>query len=123
MRSKRNGLIRKIRWGFILGILVVAAASVYASEDDRSRRIQNIQGDVVAMDWVGSKMTVNSGLAYPNDEVTVEVSSNTLISREGQRLSFSDIEVEDGVSVDYVVDPGTGAFIAKRIDDMNLGNE
>ena len=73
-------------------------------EDDDANKTMTANGPVRSND--GSSLVVFS---QPKGEVTVQVDGNTIIKRQGQRISISDIKVGDEVNA-----------MGTRVDDTTL---
>ena len=67
---------------------------------------QLLKGNVVNVDFIGSKITVRylqpSG---GNAEITLGVTSHTTVGRGDLRISLTDVHKGDDVAVQYYVDP------------------
>jgi len=59
--------------------------------------IKELQGTVETFDWVGSLLVVDAGF----DTVSLVVSRETKFSKRGQRVMFSDLNLNDFVNVKY----------------------
>ena len=71
----------------IMLMLTGAAVNCY------SQGTGTIQGNVTAMDWVGSVLTV--------DETVFFVASNVEVIKGSDNISFSDVDIGDSVVVTY----------------------
>jgi hypothetical protein len=89
----------------ILVILITTGLSATGYCQDSAGREQGevIQGTVVALDWVGSAMTVRWVQPYNNhyDEMTFFMPDNVKITKGTEQIAFSDINEGDKVTVYY----------------------
>jgi len=77
------------------------------------------KGKIVFVDLVGSTVTVK--YLEPNgdnDEITLGVSSHTIINKGDLRISFSDLSKGDEVAVEYYDDPMS--FSAPKVSQINV---
>ena len=119
-RRSRVGISAHI---FICGLVFFAAFSgiyAYAAENKALKGTHEITGRVTAIDWVASLITV----AYPDNindkelDITFLVPAEAVIYRGTDKISLSDIQEDDVVTVQYMLDDSK-EFKALAIFDTN----
>ena len=79
-----------------IGIMLMMAGMAircYSEDSSEINRTVTIQGAVIAIDWVGAVFTVN--------DVVFSIPSSAEVVKGTERVSFSDIDVGDNVTVTY----------------------
>jgi hypothetical protein len=86
-----------IRAGIIvIGIILImagAAAHCYSEDSSEANETMAMQGNVTAIDWVGSVLTIS--------DTEFSVPSNVKVIKGTEKIGFSDINVGDSVTVTY----------------------
>ena len=93
------------------------AACSYAQDAPQQRELKSAGGQVAAIDWVGSKLVVNTG----GDEITFVVSDDAKITKGTDEISLPDINVNDTVNVEYY-NAGFVGLKAMRINVRTSGD-
>lgn len=87
----------------ILGI--VFAPRLYGQDSYANKSVQMISGQICHIDWVGSNITVKwlqpDGVTV-YDELTIFVPKEANITRSGENIELSDIQIGDNAKVEYV---------------------
>lgn len=91
-------------------------ASSYAQDTTQQRQIQAASGRVADMDWVAGKLVVDTG----GDEVTFIVPDDIKITKGAEEVSFSDLNINDYVTIEYY-DAGFVGLKAARIGVKTTG--
>ena len=91
------------------------AAPCYCQQDqEETRMTRAVDGIIYDLDWSGSKMVVRSPDASGNayHEMVLDVPDNAAIRRGSEQIDFSELEIDDAVTVKYYENPdGTGTLI------------
>jgi hypothetical protein len=89
-------------------MLMIAGTNIYCYSEDSSdvSPAMTVQGNVSAIDWVGSVFTVN--------DMEFSVPSNVEVRKGTDKISFSGINVNDSVTVIYSKDKD-GSLKASKI--------
>jgi hypothetical protein len=105
---------------FILFFMIVTCG--WALDDEAGQK--TVSGTVVDIDWVKSMITVHYSDPYTGetDEIDIVVPDSTRIMNGTQEKRLGDLEQGDPVTVTYYND-GAGGLKAKRIADLNAGNQ
>ena len=93
----------------IIGIMLMiagAAINCYSEDSSEVNETLTVQGNVTAIDWVGSVLTVN--------DMVFSIPSNMEIVKGADTISFSDVNVGDSVTIAYVKEKD-GSLKAARI--------
>ncbi len=97
---------------------VACFSPCFCQEQVRTVQSQSFKGNIVYVDFVGSKITVK--YLQPNgnnDEITLGVSSHTKVNRGDLRIALTDLNKGDEVIVEYYDDPMSfGAPEVSQID-------
>lgn len=83
----------------VIGLMVMmTGADIDCYSEDGSEVIgpMTMQGNVTAIDWVGSVLTVN--------DTEFSVPSNMEVRKGAEKTTFSDIDIGDSVTVTYIKD-------------------
>lgn len=85
---------------------------------------KTISGTVEEVDWVESTFTVRYFDIYTanTEEINIKITPDTQMNRGTETISLSDLLQSDPVTVIYY-DDGAAGLKARRITDMNMGNE
>lgn len=98
----------------VLGI--GAAAPCYCQQDqEQPREVKVADGAIYDLDWAGSKMAVRWLNSYDNSyrELALDVPDNAVMRKGAKKIDFSELEINDAVTVRYYENPdGTGTLIS-----------
>ena len=72
-------------------------ASSYAQNTIQEQSFKTASGTVVAMDWVGESLIVDTG----GDQMTFVVSSDTKVVKGSDAVVLTDINTNDYVTIQY----------------------
>ncbi|MFA5039459.1 MAG: hypothetical protein WC732_07240 [Candidatus Omnitrophota bacterium] len=99
---------------FVLLLSVVAFAVPAFAETDPADipLMASIQGWVVTVDWVGSKIVLNTG----DDEITLRFMDDVQVQKNGQDISINDLNQGDQVTVHFI-DKRHAGLVAVSITD------
>ena len=88
-------------WAGIMACVFAPAVSCRAQDATGADTcvFMKLQGKIVAIDWVGSTIVVKD--KDNSDEVTFLVSRESKITRGADTISFSDLNIEDQVTIEY----------------------
>lgn len=89
------------------------AVQSYSEDSLEAGRAMIMQGEVTAMDWVGSVLMV--------DEIEFSIPSDVKVVKGTDEVSFSDVELGDNVTVTYVREKD-GSLRAVRIAVIYTGD-
>jgi hypothetical protein len=95
-----------------LTILGFSGAVSFAQDASQRREVKTASGQVAAVDWVGAKLVIDTG----GDQVTFVVSGDVKVTKGTDEISFSEINVNDEVAVDYY-DAG---FVGLKVVRINV---
>ena len=86
-----------IRAGMIvIGLMLITAgtaAHCYPEDGSEENRVTAVQGNVTAINWVGSVITIN--------DIELSVPSNVEVRKGTEKTGFSDINVGDSATAVY----------------------
>jgi hypothetical protein len=82
----------------------------YSQSQQEERSVRTMIGHVASMDWVASILVINTG----GDETTLIVPAGTKITEGSDSISFSDINLNDNVTIQYY-DAGLAGLKTVRI--------
>lgn len=98
----------------VLGI--GAAAPCYCQQaQGELREVKVVDGIISDLDWAGSKMVVKWLNGYDNSyrELVLAVPDNAVIRKGAEGIDFSELQIDDAVTVRYYENPdGTGTLIS-----------
>ncbi|MDD4879870.1 MAG: hypothetical protein PHR22_05415 [Candidatus Omnitrophica bacterium] len=97
----------------ILGLGAAAPCYCQQGREDL-REVKVVDGTIFDLDWAGSKMTVKWLNGYDNSyrELALNVPDNAVIRKGGKEIDFSELQINDTVTVRYYEDPdGTGTLL------------
>ncbi len=98
--------------------------SVFAFLGDEPDNVRTIDGEVTELDWVGQTLTVRwmnpSSDRWRN--TTFSITEDVPIMRGTSKLSFSDLNMGDGVNISYVLDESGEPKLKKIVADV-LSNQ
>ena len=80
----------------VIGIMFMMAGSAihcYSEDSSEVNGTITVQGNVTAIDWVGSVLTVN--------DIIFSIPSNVKVVKGTENIGFPDIDVGDSVAVTY----------------------
>ena len=87
----------------LIGLISVGLCVTAFSQVNSGKHVmKSIEGEVVAIDWVGSTLTVRwmqSDTSF--DETTFFVPDSAKITKGAETISFADIEQSDKVVIEY----------------------
>lgn len=89
-----------------LTVLLLSGSFCRCASADEARQIRTIQGNVSSVDWVGSVIVIN--------DIRLIVLPDTKIYKGNITIPFSDIRVNDAITVTYYRD-SSGTFRAISI--------
>ncbi|MFH1189758.1 MAG: hypothetical protein V1682_03630 [Candidatus Omnitrophota bacterium] len=110
--------------GFMAIGLLLASPESYGQEETGAGKIRVFSGKVTNINWAGNQLTVS----YRNEDtgisesITLSVPHSAVFRRESEDLSFSDIELQDSVQVEFTGDPMMNPVLI-TLNDMNLEND
>ncbi|MDD5218159.1 MAG: hypothetical protein PHN49_10480 [Candidatus Omnitrophica bacterium] len=113
-----NAMMKSGMLMMLMAGALMAAPVVYGEEEISSRRVMAVDGEVAQVDWVGSRIVISPD---NGNQILFHVPKNAQITRGIEKISLSDLEAQDRVSVAYYIDPEKGPVII-RLDDTNLAN-
>ena len=107
----------KITVIFLFAILTASIAAPCYSQQDQgeARMAKAAEGTVFDLDWAGSKMTVKRSDASGNNyyDLVLNVPDDTVMRRGSEEMDFSELEINDAVTVTYYENSdGTGTLIS-----------
>ena len=95
-----------------LGLAVVV--SCYSQNAASERALSKVSGRVVAMDWVASKLVIDTG----GDELTLVVPGGLEIIKGTEKIGFADLNFNDEVVVEYYNNSFAGLRAVKIIVEI-----
>ncbi len=96
----------------------VHSAVAFAYHIDRNRPTRSIEGNVLSVDWVGSKIVVK---VDGNDEMTFTVAEDAQVIRAGETIGLDDLLQNDPVTITYY-NASPGPLVAVSVSDSNDAN-
>lgn len=84
----------------LFGILL--AAPGYCQEPCQKAEVGNVTGTIAGIDWVGGKLVVKTNDFGSTDEVVFMVPDGTKVIKGTDSIWFSDLNVGDRVTVEYL---------------------
>lgn len=96
-----------------------AAAPCYCQPpESRQRVVKTIDAQIYDMDWVGSKILLRWLDTYDNSyhELTVTVPEGAVIKKGADIIGFSQLEIDDAVTVRYYEDSDGNAVLIELQD-------
>jgi len=94
----QGGRMKKIILvGFVLIVALSFFVSSYAQDTTQQKSFKTAAGTVVAMDWVGGTLIIDTG----GDQSTFVVSGDTKVIKGPEEIALTDINTDDYVSVEY----------------------
>lgn len=104
---------------FLMAVWGISSVSYSQNQNSRAE-VRTITGTVVAVDWVGEKLVVDTNDYGNADEVTFVVPKDAVLTRGTETIGLSDVEEEDQVQVEF--SNSLVGLMVRRLNDMNKGN-
>ena len=106
----------KIATILLSAVLFAGIAAPCHCQEDREeiRAAKSVEGTVFDLDWAGSKMTIRRPDASGNNyyDLVLNVPDDAVMRRGSGQMDFSELEIDDAVTVRYYENPdGTGTLI------------
>jgi len=100
-----------------LGLIFAPCAYGNGQNGQASKPIQIVRGHISGINWVGSRLTIrwlqpNGVTVY--DDMTFSVPRDAKITRNGESITLSDVQIGDNTKVEYV-DAGLAGLRALNI--------
>ena len=114
----------KIKLVFVLCVIFLGLnlllSGLAANEEPSKLKVQYVKGQIVDMDWVSQKISVKWFDEEENDfdEITIFVPSKTVVYRDTDVMSFSELNIGDNVKIEYC-DSSPGPLKAIKIEIMH----
>ena len=107
----------KITIVFLSAVLAAGMAAPCHCQQDQAEisAVRAAEGIIFDLDWAGSKMTVKCADASANNynELVLNVPDDAVMRRGSEQIDFSELEIDDSVTVKYYENPdGTGTLIS-----------
>lgn len=103
----------------VLSLLFLAFSSpVFCQQETAARELKTVVGEVVAVDWVASALTVrhfDDRIGRGFDEINFIVTHDTVITKGTETVGLFDINQSDQVTVEYYDDSFSGLKAAKIV--------
>jgi hypothetical protein len=108
----------------IIAGMLLAAGAAYGQKGTGAGDMHVFSGNVTSIDWPSSKITVtyrdpDTGII---ESITLLVTEETVFRRESEDMSFSDVEVQDQVQIEYRGDFMNNPVLVV-LNDMNTEND
>jgi len=100
-----------------LGLIFAPCAYGNGQNGQANKPIQIVRGYISGINWVGSRLTIrwlqpNGVTVY--DDMTFSVPGGAKITRNGESITLSDVQIGDNIKVEYV-DAGLAGLRALNI--------
>ena len=102
----------------VLLVIAYMATFAYGQEKTKNQQILTITSKLANVDFVGNTIIVKKD----NDQITLSVPANVIITRGGEKLGMEDLEEADYVTVQYY-NPSPGQNVVVSIVDKNVAEE
>ena len=96
--------MKKIRKLVFIGAIVIFGTCIFVLSNAMAQQaqpkscdIRRADGNVSALDWVGSLLVVDTGV----DELSLVVSRETTFRKRERQIIFSEVNLSDAVIVEY----------------------
>lgn len=111
----RFKILKNPRTIIIIGVIISAAAlTMPCSHGADAPDIRTISGMVTSTDWVRSTIVVRYAISRTYYDIRLIVPKGVKISKQGDVISFANINIGDPVTVEFYYDP-QGAAVALNI--------
>ncbi len=100
---------------FVLVLVLSQVHGISFCQDmDEENKIMTVEGSLVQVDWVGSKIVVRGGGDVGEEEISINILPDTCIFRGDEEITADDIEQGDHVTVKYYLGDD-GVYEARKI--------
>ena len=93
--------MRKIKAIFTILFFMFCSCLGFCQNTAGEEKTKIVQGNVSSMDWVADKLVVRTMDFGTSDEITINVSDDTDITKGTASVSFNDINLSDKITVEY----------------------